>query len=424
VTLYVCGITPYDYAHVGHGRCYITFDVLYRLLRFCEYDVKYCRNFTDIDDKLLMRAQAMFGAVDRYSDVADMYIAAYHDDMQRLNCLQPTYEPRVTEYMPQIIAYIATLVRKGHAYQVGGNLYFHIATFPAYGALSKHKLADLCAGARVDVKEEKRDPLDFALWKEEASGTFWRSPWGYGRPGWHIECSVLAQECLGDYVDIHAGGLDLVFPHHENEIAQSEALLGHEFGRYWMHNGFVQINKEKMSKSVGNFFTLRQLFEQFDPMVVRYYLLTHHYRAPMEFSINDLVVAQKSYRRLCRVFEHTKPFITSHTAIRTHSPIAQTMLEALYNDLNTPALFGILFEAIDILLEEKGQLAAVAHVLHNVLGLTLEPIKEQETAVTPEIELLLQERENARKARDWKKADQLRAQLELLGVVLQDRKIE
>jgi cysteinyl-tRNA synthetase len=424
VTLYVCGITPYDRAHIGHGRCYTTFDVLYRLLRFVGYEVRYCRNFTDIDDKLLARARERLGDTYRYAEIATEYINAYHDDMEKLNCLKPTYEPRVTDHIPQIITFIEELIHKGYAYQVGGSVYFHIAAFSAYGALSKHNLVDLRAGARVDIIAGKKDPLDFALWKEEDTGTFWLSPWGYGRPGWHIECSVLAREYLGDEIDIHAGGLDLVFPHHENEVAQSEALLGHLFGYYWMHNGFVQINKEKMSKSLGNFFTLQQVFEQFDPMAIRYYYLTHHYRAPLEFSFDDIAAAEKAYRRLIRMFDGVDAATFSYETIAVQYPLAAALLQALCNDINTPELLGILFESWRQVSKDVWLVAAptVKQIMVDILGLTLEPLSEKQATLTPEITQLLAERDTARAAKDWKRADELRQRLHQLGFEVQDKK--
>ncbi len=259
VLMYVCGVTPYDKAHVGHGRCYITFDVLFRLLTFLGYKVSYCRNFTDIDDKILNKAEKEFGDRQRYKDISARYIASYHADMQKINCLPPTFEPRVTETIQPIIDFIAGLIQEGKAYAVDGDVYFRINAFPEYGKLSKHKLQDLHAGVRVELNSKKEHPLDFALWKAEPDGTFWKSPWGYGRPGWHIECSAMASKYLAQHIDIHAGGLDLMFPHHENEIAQSEALQGAPFARYWVHNGFVQVNNEKMSKSLGNFFMLEDV---------------------------------------------------------------------------------------------------------------------------------------------------------------------
>src|SRR3989304_813986 len=302
VRLYVCGVTPYDNAHIGHGRVYVTFDMLYRLLHYLDYEVTYCRNFTDIDDKLLNKAEAAFGDRLRYKEIADSYIKSYTEDMRKLNTLPPDYEPRVTENIDAIIAFIQGLIGARKAYVANGDVYFHIQAFPDYGKLSKQKLDELRAGARVEVSELKKDPLDFALWKSEPEGQFWKSPWGYGRPGWHIECSALAATYLGKHIDIHAGGMDLIFPHHENEIAQSEGRYGAPFSKYWMHNAFVRVDKEKMSKSLGNFFTLQDVFKNIDPMVIRYYYITHHYRAPLDFSFDDIAAVQKSYQRLCKLF--------------------------------------------------------------------------------------------------------------------------
>lgn len=420
ISLYVCGITPYDQSHLGHGRCYVIFDTLYRLLQFLGYNVRYCRNFTDIDDKLLRKAEERFNNKARYSEIADEYITKFHHDMSLLNCLKPTYEPRVTETIPQIIAFIETLIAKGYAYQCGTSVYFHIPAFPAYGALSKHNLADLCAGARVDIDSAKKNPLDFALWKGEAEGEFWHSPWGYGRPGWHIECSVMAREYLGDIIDIHGGGLDLVFPHHENERAQSQAFLENTYVRYWMHNGFVQINKEKMSKSLGNFFTLASVFETYDPMVIRYYLLTHHYRAPLDFSLDDLEAAEKSYRRLIRAFTSCDTTISGYTY--HEMPVAKKMIEMLCNDLNTPGMFGILFESLSAL-TKRDELCMVRHILTDILGLTLQALPEKTVEITPEIQLLIDERNAARAQKDWARADALRDQLHGLGYKAEDKKL-
>ncbi len=422
VTLYVCGITPYDVAHIGHGRVYVTFDVLYRLLQFLGYKVTYCRNFTDIDDKLLTKAEKEFGNQVRYKEIAQRYIDLYHEDMAMLGCLAPSYEPRVTETIAEIIAFIEGLIDAGKAYVVDGDVYFSIASFPTYGKLSKHKLEDLRAGARVEVNEKKRDPLDFALWKSEQEGTFWQSPWGYGRPGWAIECSAMASKYLGNHIDIHAGGLDLVFPHHENEIAQSEGLYGAPFARYWVHNGLVRINQEKMSKSLGNFFTLRQVFEQFDPMVVRFYILNHHYRAPLEFSFDDLQAVQKSYKRLCKLFEgievQKKPLLMDEM----QSDTVQKMLEFLLDDLNTPGMFGVLFERLPALHDKPQELQRIKSFIVAILGLDLKPIPEKTVAMTPEIEQLIKEREAARLAKNWARSDELRDKLKALGYEVQDKK--
>lgn len=422
VTMYVCGITPYDDSHIGHGRVYVSFDVLYRLLMYYGYSPVYCRNFTDIDDKIIRKAEQAFGNQLRYAEIAERYITNYHQDMAALNCLSPDYEPRVTTHIDEIIAFIQGLVANGVAYVVDGDVYFSIDKFPAYGALSKHKLEDLRAGARVEVNDKKRDPLDFALWKGEPEGLFWSSPWGYGRPGWHIECSAMATKYLGKEIDVHAGGLDLVFPHHENEKAQSEALHHLPFVHYWVHNGFVRVNEEKMSKSLGNFFTLRDVFKHVHPMVVRYYILSHHYRAPLEFSFEGLQAAEKSYRRLCRIFAavHADEQVTKDS--QAASPVVQQMVEFLADDLNTPGMLGVLHSALPELSQGGAEAAAVKGFLKSILGFALEPLPEPTVEVTPEIEQLMAEREQARMAKDWARADALRDKLLALGMQIQDKK--
>ena len=421
VTLYVCGVTPYDYAHLGHGRVYVAFDVLYRLLQFMGYEVKYCRNFTDIDDKIINRAQKELGDSSKYKEISQKYIAAFEQDFKQLNCLPPNYEPKVTQTIPEIIAFVQGLIDNGTAYESNGDVYFEIAKFPTYGRLSKHKLDDLIAGARVDVNEKKKNPLDFALWKSAQSDEpGWESPWGHGRPGWHIECSAMSQKFLGQTIDIHAGGQDLIFPHHENEIAQSEGLSGKTFVRYWMHNGFVRINQEKMSKSLGNFFTLRDVFKQFDPMVVRFYLLNHQYRAPLDFSFDDLQVMQKTYSRLCKAFNVECGSIAEKDI--KESQVVQKMLEFLIDDLNTPGMWGTLFESLAALQKDQKELCRVKAFIQQVLGLTLIPLPEKEVEITPEIEQFISEREQARAAKDWKKADELREKLRSLGYEAKDKK--
>jgi len=421
VDLYVCGVTPYDYAHLGHGRVYVIFDMLFRLLRASGYRVDYCRNFTDIDDKLLTKAKEKFGDQNRYKEIADTFIRSFQEDMHALNCLPPTYEPKVTQTIPEIITFIEGLVANGKAYVVGGDVYYHIPSFSAYGKLSKQKLEDLCVGARVEQNIEKKDPLDFALWKSEPDGQFWASPWGWGRPGWHIECSAMAEKYLGSHIDIHAGGMDLIFPHHENEIAQSEGLSGHTFANYWMHNAFVRIDKEKMSKSLGNFFTLRDVFGKFDPMVIRFYYLNHYYRAPLDFSFEDIAAVQKSYEKLCRVFQDCQAPAYENTFAH-ESPIIQKMLEFLYDDLNTPGMLGVLFENLTLLQHDKDQACKVKAFLQGILGLTLQPLAKEELVITPEIESLLAQRDAARVNKDWAQADALREQLKLLGYEIQDKK--
>ena len=423
VTLYVCGVTPYDKAHLGHGRVYVMFDVLYRLLEFLGYSVTYCRNITDIDDKLLKKAELEFGDKQQYKKVADKFIHLFNQELQQLQCKTPDAEPRVTENIPEIITFISQLIKKGHAYQVDGDVYFHIPSFKQYGKLAKHKLEDLRAGQRVKVDERKKDPLDFALWKSEEKGTFFESPWGPGRPGWHIECSALAKKCLGKQIDIHAGGRDLIFPHHENEIAQSEALHEKPFANYWMHIGLVQINKEKMSKSLGNYFTLEQILSEFDPMVLRYYFLTHHYKSPLDFSLDDLQAAQKSYQKLIRTFENVEcPKTISQKEIQDSS-VALKMLDFLLDDLNTPGMFGVLFVNLDYLQNNPKQACLVKAFLRQVLALELKPLPKKEIKITQEIQKLLDGREKARVEKDYKKADEIRDKLRQLGFDIQDKKI-
>ena len=393
IKMYVCGVTPYDDTHVGHGRCYVSFDLLRRMLSFFGREVTYCRNFTDIDDKIMNRAEKELGDRLRYSEIADRYIANFHTDIGKLNCLLPDYEPRVTDNISQIIDFIQELIDKGCAYQAGSDVYFRIDTFPEYGKLSGQKIEDLQAGLRVDVREQKENPLDFALWKGEPEGEFWQSPWGYGRPGWHIECSVLARINLGEHIDIHGGGLDLIFPHHENEVAQSESLFGAPFSRIWMHNGMITINKEKMSKSLGNFFFLRDLYKHFDPMVIRYFFLTHHYRMPVEFSFDVLAAAQKSYERLIRLCESD---VLDISFTDYHSDITDRMKAFLQDDLNTPGLLGVIFENITQIASNKQELAAVKNILMNVLGLTLQPLPARSVEMTPEIQELIDARRKAR----------------------------
>lgn len=420
VSLYVCGITPYDYAHIGHGRVAVTFDLLYRLLKTLSYEVKYCRNFTDIDDKIIKKAVAEFKNPEQYKNIADRYIDAFTKELHALNCLKPTYEPRVTENIDVIIQFIAELIAAGKAYVSHGDVYYDVSQFGQYGKLSKQKLDELRIGARVEPNEKKRDPLDFALWKTEKEGTFFKSPWGHGRPGWHIECSALAYKYLGKQIDIHGGGSDLIFPHHENEIAQSEGLWNVPFVKYWMHVAFVRINQEKMSKSLGNVFNLKDILTQFDPMVLRYYYVSHHYRSPLDFSLQDLAVAQKTYQKLCNFFaKHNCDKILERNALLL--PIIVELLDALNDDLNSPAMLGIIFSKLDELNAQEQ--CAVKLFLQHVLGLAMIPLQEKKIEITPEIEKLLNERETARKARNFKKADEIREQLRKLGYEAKDEKL-
>jgi len=423
VTMYVCGVTPYDDSHIGHGRCYVTFDLLYRLIKFLGYEIKYARNFTDIDDKLLKRAEEELGDRLRYKEIAEKYIKRYSEDMKALGCLTPDYEPRATQTIDAMIDLIQKLIDKGHAYVVDGDVYYSVRSFPEYGKLSKRKLEDLQVGARVEVNKKKKDPLDFALWKSEPEGTFWKSPWGYGRPGWHIECSAMSTTLLAPHVDIHGGGMDLIFPHHENEIAQSEGVYGPNFANYWLHNAFVRINKEKMSKSLGNFFTIKDVLKSFDPMVVRFYYLKHNYNIPLDFSQDGLKAAEKGYKKLVRLFENLEAKSIIYEQLGEY-PIVSKMVSFLCDDLNVAGMFGVLFENLDVLRKNSREAAKVKGFLQEVLGLTLVPIKEQVIEITDEIKALIDQREKARAAKDWARADEIRDQLVEMGVELQDVKLK
>jgi len=423
VSLYVCGITPYDFAHLGHGRCYVVFDLLFRLFKFLGYDVTYVRNFTDIDDKLVVRSEKEFGDSSRYKDVADKFIASFKDDMHKLNCLNPTYEPLVTENISQIISFVQGLIEKNVAYVLGNDVYFDISKFEEYGKLSGRNIEDLLAGARVSVDVNKRNPQDFALWKGNEEGSYWKSPWGYGRPGWHIECSALAKKYLGETIDIHGGGMDLIFPHHENEIAQSEGLSERQFAKFWIHNAFVNINKEKMSKSLGNFFTLKDIFQKYDPMVLRFFYLQHQYKTPIEFSFELLESAQRAYKKLIEVF-HVKGGYKATFLIQNLEKysVASDMLSALSDDLNSPKLLGILFENLSEIKKVEDLKVVVGSFLFNVLGLTFDKLKEEKIEITPEIQSIIDQRNIARSEKNWKVADELRDKLVSMGIEIKDIK--
>ncbi len=414
VRMYVCGITPYDDTHVGHGRCYVLFDLIYRVLQHAGNTVLYCRNFTDIDDKLLSKAQFLYEDSQRYKEIAQEYIHNFHEDIGALNCIAPTFEPCVTDNIEPIIRFIERLIDNNAAYVSSGDVYFSISNAPGYGQLSKQKIADLRSGVRVEPNEKKRDPLDFALWKSETDDTFWRSPWGWGRPGWHIECSALAYHYLGEQIDIHGGGMDLLFPHHENELAQTEAVTHKPFSTFWVHNAFVQVNKEKMSKSLGNFFMLRDVYKEFDPMVLRFYYLNHHYKSPLEFSFDLLCDIEKSYWRLCR-------FFNAYTASQSEAPsaIEQQMIDFLLNDMNSVGAFGLLFAHLNEL--SPVEICSIKWILQNLMGLTL--VVQAEQKITAQMQLLIDQRLQARQAGDWKRADQLRVELKALGFEVQDKKV-
>ncbi len=432
VKMYVCGMTVYDYCHVGHARVMVVFDTVLRWLRAQGYAVTYVRNITDIDDKIIRRAQEKG---EDFRELTARFIQAMNEDLAALDILPPTHEPRATEAMADMIALIQTLLDKGYAYVGGsGDVYYDVSRFDRYGQLANKKLEDLRSGARVEVEEAKADPLDFVLWKAAKPGEpSWPSPWGAGRPGWHIECSAMSTRCLGEHFDIHGGGMDLKFPHHENEIAQSEAASGQRCVNLWMHNGFVQVNEEKMSKSLGNFFTVREVLQRYAPEVVRLFILTSHYRGPLNYADENLEHAKSSLTRL-------------YTALRGlprgAAPIEESWRErfaqAMDDDFNTPEALAVLFDLareINRLRTEDeaaaARLGASLRQLGELLGLLQTNPEtflrgsgeggEGASALTAEqIEALIAERATARKAKQWAEADRIRNLLQEGGVVLED----
>ncbi|NDD55814.1 cysteine--tRNA ligase, partial [bacterium] len=357
------------------------------------------------------------GNPEAFAQVAEHYYGLFSQAMQQLGCLPPSAEPRVTQCIPEIISFIQGLIDKKHAYQVGNDVYFSIESFAHYGKLSGRDSQALQAGARVHVNEQKHHPGDFALWKGNNEHVFWDSPWGKGRPGWHIECSVMAQKHLGETIDIHGGGMDLIFPHHENEIAQSEALHGAEFAHCWVHNAFVNIDKEKMSKSLGNIVALKDLFAKKDPMVVRFYYLQHHYRGPIDFSFPDLDAAEVAYKKLIAHYG-----TSALTEPIDHDADVASLKQALCNDLNTPQFFGLVFEQLPRAKKDPTFAYTVGSLLRDVLGLTLEPLLEAVCEITPEIQALIDQREQARKEKNWALADALREELTAKGYKIQDKR--
>jgi cysteinyl-tRNA synthetase len=431
VRMYVCGMTVYDYCHLGHARVLVVFDIIVRHLRQLGYAVSYVRNITDIDDKIIARAHANGESV---QELTSRFIDAMHADADALGVLRPDAEPRATDSMENILDMIRTLVDKGYAY-VGGNgdVFYSVAKFDGYGRLSGKKLDELRSGARVGVDEAKQDPLDFVLWKAAKPGEpSWPSAWGAGRPGWHIECSAMSTECLGAHFDIHGGGMDLQFPHHENEIAQSEAATGEHFVNYWMHNGFVQVDEEKMSKSLGNFFTVREILQQYQPEEIRYFILSSHYRSPLNYSDDNLNKARGALHRLYTALRDCPAGggeLVADYEIRFHA--------AMNDDFNTPEALAVLFEltrAINRAREQgdSGDAGRLASTL-KALATRLEILQEDPEAYLrgaqrdkgnglpdSEIDTLLARRERARANKDWAEADRIRDQLTELGIVLED----
>lgn len=432
VKMYVCGPTVYNYIHIGNARPAIVFDTVRRYLEFRGYEVKYVSNFTDVDDRIIKAANE--NNEDVFS-LADRFIRAYFEDIAALGCLKAAHHPRVTENMDIIIHFIKGLIDKDFAYESDGDVYFRTKKFQEYGKLSHQSIDDLRLGARIEVGEKKQDPLDFALWKAAKPGeVYWESPWGKGRPGWHIECSAMAREYLGDTIDIHAGGQDLTFPHHENEIAQSESLTGKPFANYWMHNGYINIDNEKMSKSLGNFVLVHDIITQHDPNVLRFFMLSVHYRHPINYSEELLNNAKVALERLQTSYQNLKHRLEASTNLveddqKWLDQIANfhnQFIEEMDDDFNTANAISVLFEVSKLanyyLMEKNTSAVVIREFLEifeqffNVLGLEL--TKDQ--LLDEEIEQLITKRNEARKNRDFHTADQIRDQLKEMNIVLED----
>ncbi len=445
VRIYVCGPTVYDSCHVGHARSVVVFDVVVRYLRAMDYQVTYVRNFTDVDDKIIDRAKTV--GMDAIQ-LAEKYIREFHRDMDALNVLRADQEPRVTEHINDIIDIIKNLVEKKSAYLVDGDVFYAVETFESYGKLSGRKLADMVAGSRIDINENKRNPFDFVLWKAAKPGEpSWPSPWGDGRPGWHIECSAMSSRFLGETFDIHGGGKDLIFPHHENEIAQSEAAHGKPFVRYWMHNGFVNIDNEKMSKSLNNFLMIKDIVRSYHPETIRLFLLSSHYRSPIDFSDQNLKESEKALDKIYALRKRLEEEAGYAEADEeaTRSKYGSAFCDAMDDDFNTAKGVGILFNLVketNRILDEGGQslktrgaLASLTTDLKRIggiLGILQQPWQSffeertdsqlQTMAVSAEaIDALVAERATARKNKDWKRADEIRDQLEAAGILLEDK---
>ncbi len=431
VRIYVCGMTVYDYCHLGHARVLVVFDMVVRWLRACGYRVVYVRNITDIDDKIIRRAQENNESL---AALTGRFIAAMHEDAAALGVLPPDHEPRATEHVSAMQRMIAALEKKGYAYVAANrDVCYSVRKFAGYGRLSGKSLEDLRAGERVDVMEGKQDPLDFVLWKRAKEGepeeARWASPWGSGRPGWHIECSAMSSELLGPHFDIHGGGQDLQFPHHENEIAQSEGAHGGRFVNYWMHNGFVRVDDEKMSKSLGNFFTIREVLERYDAEVVRFFILRAHYRSPLNYSDAHLDDARAALTRLYTALKDSDPRAAA-APIDWQAPAAARFRAAMDDDFNTPEAIAVLFElAGEANRTGAPQPAALLRALGGVLGLLgrdaaefLQALPEGAGLPTAEeIEQRIAERAAAKRAKDFAAADRIRAELLGQGVVLEDK---
>ena len=436
VKMYSCGPTVYNYFHIGNARPFIIFDTLRRYLEYTGYKVKFVQNFTDIDDKMIKNANAEGITV---KELADRFIEEYFIDAKGLGIKEATIHPKATENIDAIIDTVKKLEEKGYAYNVGGNVYFRTRKFDSYGKLSHQPLEDLESGARIEVNTDKEDPMDFVLWKNKKEGEpYWESPWGQGRPGWHIECSAMVNKYLGETIDIHSGGKDLIFPHHENEIAQSEALNGKPFANYWLHNGFINIDNEKMSKSKGNFFTVRDIVKEFDYQTIRFFMLSAHYRSPINFSKELVIQADTGLKRIHNTVKNLKFILESATessisanekeVFNSFAVYRDKFKESMDDDLNTADAISHIFTLIrdvntNIVSGNEYSKEYIKNTIALILELTevlgISP-KEEEDNLSKEVEALIEERQNARKNKDFALADQIRDKLTEMGIILED----
>lgn len=436
VRMYSCGPTVYNYFHIGNARPFIIFDTLRRYLEYCGNTVYFVQNFTDIDDKMINKANELGITV---KELADRYIAEYFKDADNLGIKRATVHPRATENIDAIIGIIRELEEKGYAYNVDGDVYFATKKFKEYGKLSHQPLEDLESGARININEDKNDPMDFALWKKQKPGEpAWESPWGLGRPGWHIECSAMANKYLAKTIDIHSGGQDLIFPHHENEIAQSECAHGVPFANYWMHNGYINIDNKKMSKSLGNFFTVREIAEEFDYEVIRFFMLSAHYRSPINFSKTLMESARSGLERIYNCISDMKFFAEkadSHALTDKEKEYKEKIgalkakyIAAMDDDLNTADAISAIFEIVS---EANKAITAQSEFSKEVIGFTVDTVKElggvlgllqksEDGEISAEVKALLDERQAARASRDWAKSDELRDKLREMGITVKD----
>ena len=435
VKMYVCGPTVYNFFHIGNARPFVVFDTLRRYFKFRGYEVKFVQNFTDVDDKIINRAKEEGITA---PEVSEKYIKEYFNDAEALNVLKADVHPKVSEHIPEIIAFVQTLIDKGYAYEADGDVYYSTRKFKDYGKLSGQNIDDLESGARIAIGEVKEDPLDFALWKarKEESEIAWESPWGMGRPGWHIECSTMAKKHLGDTIDIHGGGQDLTFPHHENEIAQSEACNGVPFAHYWMHNGYINVDGKKMSKSLNNFFTVRDIRENYSGDVIRFFLLSGHYRSPINFSDVLMEQSKQGYERIATAIE-TLEFLKTNGSDEAMADEAakiasldkhrEKFIEVMDDDLNTADGVAAIFELvseINLDVKDGASKSFAEEALRRIKELTdvlgLFGGEDEEEGLGDDIQVLIDERQAARKEKNWARADEIRDQLAAMGITLKD----